>query len=242
MQFFKVDRFWIFDNFLYGADCFLIGKPVRNAELLRDDSGSLESEMHRRASELLGFYRAEANPVQFLSLNENPWCQGTCHIERLLRPTEESAGKWNIWFTKRYAEAEPEVCYQMELDPKHRWWITQLVGERAGKRSIEIDAQCEYLGDALMPVYQHIRSANNQGEVTIHSRVRPMSQAERQEFMRRVERTPRLGPDPYLQWRSFLTAIGIACPLVGATLLVTTRRCELAKGKPRPAVPKSRGA
>ncbi len=221
---FEGDRFWIFDNFLYGADCFLIGKPVHNPELLRWGSDSLEHETLHKASGLLECYRAGADPSEFLPLGENATGEGTWHIERLLRPTEGSAGKWNVWFTKRYAEAEPEVRCQLELDPEHRWRITKGVREQRGEYSLEMDAEYERLGDALMPVAQHLRRADKEGEVTVHQRVRPMSQAERQRFKRRVERAPRLGLDPFRRWRSFLSAIGIACLLVGATLLGITPR------------------
>jgi hypothetical protein len=62
--------------------------------------------------------------------------------------------------------------------------------------------------------------------------VRPISQAERQELKERVESAARLGLGFYRRFRSFLLAMAIACPLVGATLLTITRRCEPPQGTP----------
>lgn len=210
---FEGQRFWIFDNLAYGADCFLMGMPVR------DDAGSSEREMRNEASNLLSLYRADASPLRFLPLSEKPWHGGIWYIERLVRPTEAGSGRWNIWFTERLAKAEPKRRYQIELDPAHRWWATRIVSE-----TYAMDAEYQWLGDALMPVTLHTRYTDKEREATVECRGRLMSEAERRDLKHRVERSPRLGADPYRRLRCWFWPIVIACPLTGLTLLLVTRR------------------
>ncbi|MHC4405779.1 MAG: hypothetical protein ACYTG0_39535 [Planctomycetota bacterium] len=232
---FEGQQFWIFDNSRYSADWFLMATTARCADLQRNDSGSFEGRVmpgrarvrpRRRASELLALYRKAANPPYLLPVSEVPRIEATYHIERLLRPTEGKTGRWKVWFTRRGAEDDTEVRYEVELDPGQRWWITRIVRERP-ERQWETDAEYERVGGALMPVTCHARFSHDEGESTVSWRLRPMSEVERQELKQRVEQAVRSGPPiPFQRLRCFLLVIVIACPLVGATLLGVTRRCK----------------
>jgi len=150
---FEGQQFWIFDNYYRpDGDSFLMATPARNADLIRDKSGSFQGKVkgawpRERAVAFMAFCRREGNPANLLPLRGNSVSQGTCRIERLVRPREGTTGKWKVWFTRRYAKDEPEVRYQIELDPGRRWRITRTVGEMTGRRRFESNSEYENLGD-----------------------------------------------------------------------------------------------
>ncbi|MGA2253434.1 MAG: hypothetical protein ABSG53_02135, partial [Thermoguttaceae bacterium] len=231
---FEGERFWIFDNNNYRADCFLMGTPVRNAELLRFDADSLESQMRQKAREILSQYQSQCNSAQFLPLPEKPWNwnSAACRIERVVRPTQGKAGKWKVEFAVYSAKSEPEERCQIELDPAHCWWMTRVVREGPGKQRYELDAEYEHFGDALMPTSLQMQFADEHWDQTYQGRARPMSESERQDLKRRVVRSAVLGVD-YFGWRRrLLPVIVIGCPLIGLALLGIGRWRESRHGIP----------
>ncbi|MHC4399982.1 MAG: hypothetical protein ACYTG0_09905 [Planctomycetota bacterium] len=233
---FEDQQFWIYDNNYYcGDDWFLMVTTERSADLVRNDSGSLDGRVRsgwapygarEKASELLAFYSWEANPADLLPLTKISSVGAAYHIERVVRPTDGKTGRWNVWFTRRRADEDTKVHYQVELDPAKRWWITRIVREIPGEWRSEADAEYEHVGDAFMPVTLQLRSERDEGTATVRWRVRPMSKVERQELKRRVEQAVRSAPPvPYQGLRRLLLAIVIACPVGGAAFLGITRRC-----------------
>jgi hypothetical protein len=226
---FAGEQFWIFDNlFRIGGDSFLMATPGCSADLQRNDAGSFRGRRtpawpRDGAFDILAFYQSEADPANLLPLRENPQIGSTCHVERLDRPIQGKTSLWNVRFTRRGAKDESEMRCQIELDPQQQWRTTRVV--REGKRGwrFEADMENKYLGDALMPVVQHIRFVDKEREVTVDSQARLMSDIERQELKQRVEQAAQSEPaGPYPWLRCFLLAIVIICPLGGITLLSIT--------------------
>jgi hypothetical protein len=217
---FEGERFWIFDNDSYRADCFLIGTPVTNAELLRFEADSLESQMRQKARRVLSHYQSGCDPAQWLPLPEKPWSSGTCHIERVVRPAQGKTGNWKVEFT--LGDGESAHRFQIELDPAHCWWMTRVVHEWPRSR-YTMDAEYEHFGDALMPVSVQFRFVDEHWDQTHRGCTRPMTQTERQDLKRRVEQSAVLGVDYFGRWRRLLWAIVMGCPLVGVALLGIAR-------------------
>jgi hypothetical protein len=244
---FEDQQLWIFDNYYgySGTDWFLMVTPEHCGELTRNDSGGSHGwagpdwnpyAAREGASELLAFYRRQANPANLLPFREIPR-EATYQIERVVRPTGGTIGRWDVWITEHWADRDAKVDYQVELDPAKRWWITRIVEEDLGGVRSETDAEYEHIGDALMPVTLQFRIESDEGTATMRWRVRTMSEVERQELKRRVEQAVRSGmPVPYQGLGQFLLALVLACPLVGAALLAITRRCEPTEGTPRATV------
>ena len=144
---FEGNQFWIFDNFMYGADCFLMATPTGTADLIRDKSGSFHGRVNgpppcEKAIQVLAVYRNEvfSDPARLLPLREHEVRQfeATYLVERVVRPTPAKTG-WEVRFTRRIADDPSELSYQLELDPGHRWRITHIVGEKKGDWRVEVD-------------------------------------------------------------------------------------------------------
>jgi hypothetical protein len=122
------------------------------AELYHNRSGSIEGRVrpgwalgpvHERASEVLAFYRGDADPAYSLPLYQIPRIEGAFRIERVVRPAEGETGRWEVRFTRRRADEETELRYELEMDPEQRWWATRRIRERAGTWRSETKAEYE---------------------------------------------------------------------------------------------------
>jgi hypothetical protein len=236
---FEGQQFWIFDNNVFSAngERFLMATPARRASLVRDKSGVLRGEAKNawprdRVCDFLAFCQEDGAPIIFLPLREDWPNQGTCRVERLVRPAKGNGDKWEISFAKRFAKDDPEAYYEIELDPASHWRITREVIETKGEWRSETDTKYAYLGDVFLPVASHTHSKSKQREATVRCQAWSMSQAERQALKQRVEQAAaqcESSESSGWLWRSLL-ALVIGCPIVGATLLVTTRRCKPPEG------------
>ena len=233
---FEDGELWIFDNGCRYRedDWFVLATHGCSGRLIRRDSGARSGEVRRfwapnaplvDATYLLTFYREEANQAFLLPIEQLPRADATYQIERVVRPTEEQPGLWNVKFTRRDAGHDEGSRFDVDLDSTKCWWTTRIVGEDS--RSCcrcEVDAEYAELGDAMMPVALHARYRFDHGEFTIGWRVRAMSKGEEQELKRRVERAVRLAPRArHARLRFLLLVIVVVCPVVGAGLLVLTR-------------------
>jgi hypothetical protein len=246
---FEGQQFWIVENCPSVSGRILMATTARCADLGRNDSGSYMGQVkpggahfavRQSASEFLEFYRREVDPASLLPLRETASVDTICHIERVVRPADGRAGRWSVGFTRRRSEHDAETHYQVELDPGQRWWITHVLGERAGEWRSETRAESERIGDAFMPVTYHTRVTGDQGETSARWRARRMADGERQALKRRVDRAARSGQRvPYPWLRRFLVVIVITCPLGGMALLGITKRCVSSARMPCPAPPRT---
>lgn len=237
---FEDRELWIFDNGCrYGEDdWFLLATYRCCGQRIRSDSGPRSGEVRQfwapcapreGATELLAFYREEANQAFLLPFQQTPRADMTYRIERVDRPTVEKPGLWKVKFTREDAGHDEGALYDVEMDSAKRWWTTRVVGEdRRSCCRLEMDAEYEAMGDAIMPVTLHARYRFDEGELTIGWRVKAMSKVEQQELKRRVEQAVRSTSRAlHVRVRFFLLVIVIVCPVVGAGLLVLTRHASV---------------
>ncbi len=226
---FRGDQFWVSDNYSRNQELFLLVSKERCATIWRDEDGVMKGwvkdphsfrAVREQAIELIRLYLSVGDLDNLLPLSDRLRLQNAWKITELIRPEDGSDEPWRISYTTQTEDEETDVKCHAEVDPALDWTVVRYAAEKPGEWNSESESQYQRLNGDIFLLSSSTHHSNGIDKVAVEIRVRPLTESEQIELIKRVEQAVEYAPSPrFYKVKIALLAIVFLCPISGVFFL-----------------------